>query len=100
MRARKLLYGLFAILIILPGTSLPAEDKTLIDYFLPTAIQEKLSTGVRCAAAVGPHDRGNGLEDSGMKQWNYWDGKILSEMNSQASPRLTILRSPARTPIT
>jgi len=40
-----------------------AADKTLIDYFQPTPIYDKLSTTAWGAAAVGPRDIHNGLED-------------------------------------
>jgi len=51
--------------------------KTFIDYFKPTPIIGELSKEVWGAAAVGPRDPKNGLEDVSMKQWNYWDGRIL-----------------------
>jgi len=51
--------------------------KTFIDYFLPTPIVGTLSKDVWGAATVGPRDPKNGLEDVTMKQWDYWDGKIL-----------------------
>ncbi len=51
--------------------------KTLIDYFQPTPIYDKLSTTAWGAAAVGPRDIHNGLEDTTGKQWQYWDGKII-----------------------
>ena len=36
-----------------------------------------LSKDVWGASTVGPRDPENGLEDVTMKQWDYWDGKIL-----------------------
>lgn len=48
-----------------------------IDYFRPIPVSGPLSTTVWGAAAVGPRDTSNGLEDPTIKQWNYWDGKIL-----------------------
>jgi hypothetical protein len=59
-----------------PATTAKA-GKTFIDYFLPTPITAPLSTTVWGAAAVGPRDPGNGLEDATMKQWDYWDGQII-----------------------
>ena len=50
--------------------------KTLIDYFLPTPIHDRLRSDVWALAAVGA-DVQNGLEDATMKQWNYWDGQII-----------------------
>lgn len=54
-----------------------AADKTLIDYFLPTPIQGRLTKDVWGADNVLPRDPRNGLEDPTMKQWCYWDGQIL-----------------------
>ena len=51
--------------------------KPFIDYFLPIPITGSLSKDVWGAASVGPRDAMNGLEDTTMKKWNYWDGKIL-----------------------
>jgi hypothetical protein len=54
-----------------------APAKTFIDYFLPMPIVDRLMTDVWGAAAVGPRDPGNGLEDATMKHWDYWDGKVI-----------------------
>ena len=54
-----------------------AATKTFIDYFLPTPITDSLSSDAWGAATVGPRDTKNGLEDTTMKQWNYWDGQII-----------------------
>jgi hypothetical protein len=51
--------------------------KTFIDYFLPTPSLGILSRDAWGAKTVGPRDPENGLEDPGMTQWNYWDGKII-----------------------
>ncbi len=63
------------------GLAAPANDeasgKTFIDYFLPTPITGALAKTVWGAAAVGPRDPLNGLEDQSMSHWDYWDGKIL-----------------------
>jgi hypothetical protein len=58
-------------------TAQPAAEKTFIDYFLPTPIVGSLSTTVWGAATVGPRDAKNGLEDTTMQQWDYWDGQII-----------------------
>lgn len=52
-------------------------DKAFIDYFLPTPIVGSLTTMIWGAETVGARDPKNGLEDETMKQWNYWDGKII-----------------------
>jgi hypothetical protein len=59
------------------GTLLPAADKTLIDYFLPTPIQGHLANDAWGATNVLPRDPRNGLEDATIKQWCYWDGQIV-----------------------
>ena len=67
---------LFAVMSILVASS-PAADKTLIDYFLPAPIRARLTKDVWGAPNVLPRDPRNGLEDSTMKQWCYWDGQII-----------------------
>ena len=71
--------ALITFLAVMPfmGAAPTAATKTLIDYFLPTPIYDKLSTTAWGVAAVGPRDIHNGLEDTTMKQWQYWDGKII-----------------------
>ena len=53
----------------------PATAKTMLDYFQPTPIVGQLSTTVWGAAAVGPRDPSNGIEDP--DNFFYWDGKII-----------------------
>jgi len=65
-----------AVLFFIPASS-AAAVKTLIDYFLPTPIYDKLSSTAWGAASVGPRDIHNGLEDTTIKEWCYWDGKII-----------------------
>jgi len=65
-----------AISLTIGFTSLAAE-KTLIDYFLPMPIQGSLVSNVWGAPGVFPRDPQNGLEDTTMKQWCYWDGQII-----------------------
>jgi hypothetical protein len=67
---------LFAVMSIL-GASSPAAEKTLIDYFLPTPIHGRLTMDAWGAPNVLPRDPQNGLEDSTIKQWCYWDGQII-----------------------
>ena len=81
--------SLFAVLLPLAASCLPIANHSLADelpvlgpkpfiaYFQPIPISGELSRDIWGAATVGPRDPGNGLEDAGMKQWNYWDGKIL-----------------------
>lgn len=66
-----------AVMLLTPVASVPAADKTLIDYFLPMPVQGRLTTNAWGAANVLPRDPQNGLEDVTMKQWCYWDGKII-----------------------
>jgi hypothetical protein len=53
------------------------SNKTFIDYIQPMPIDSSLSKDVWGATEVGPRSTNNGLEDSTMKQWNYWDGQII-----------------------
>jgi hypothetical protein len=50
--------------------------RPFVAYFKPLP-DAKLSTSVWGAKEVGPRDPNNGLEDTSMKRWNYWDGQIL-----------------------
>jgi hypothetical protein len=59
------------------GEPASTNGKTFIDYFEPTPIVGVLSKDVWGAAEVGPRDPKNGLEDPTMKQWDYWDGRII-----------------------
>lgn len=55
----------------------PAHRKTLIDYFLPIPIRGALTKEAWGAPEVLPRDPKNGLEDTTIKQWCYWDGQII-----------------------
>jgi hypothetical protein len=56
------------------------EPKTLIDFFKPMPIQKPLvSEGIWGANNVLPRDITNGLEDSKMENWCYWDGSIVKD---------------------
>ncbi len=57
--------------------SFSSHGKTMIDYFLPMPMHGQLTTNTWGAAAVLPRDPLNGLEDPALKQWYYWDGKII-----------------------
>lgn len=82
-RVRRILRLALAPLVCLSVSSAgfgqaskPAE-KTLIDYFQPMPIHGKLDDKAWGAATVGPRDQKNGLEDTDIKKWNYWDGQIV-----------------------
>ena len=60
-----------------PLTAESTERKTLIDYFLPTPVVGSLSNDAWGAANVLPRNQQNGLEDTTIKQWCYWDGQII-----------------------
>lgn len=53
------------------------QAKTFIDYFLPTPPHGKLSSDVWGAPKILPRDPQNGLEDTSIKQYCYWDGQII-----------------------
>jgi hypothetical protein len=73
----KTFIKLLAATSLLVGGTVLAADKTLIDYFLPIPIHDQLTTNAWGAAGVLPRDPLNGLEDQTLKQWYYWDGKII-----------------------
>lgn len=70
------LYLLFATASC-PQPANAAPAKTLIDYFLPMPIHGALTSRAWGAPGVLPRDPENGLEDATLKQWCYWDGRIL-----------------------
>jgi hypothetical protein len=73
----KKLIKSFAVLSLTLGVSATAADKTLIDYFRPIPIHDRLTTNAWGAPNVLPRDPQNGLEDPTIKQWCYWDGQII-----------------------
>src|ERR1039457_6591401 len=76
MSSLKAWIKLFTVVSAL-GASSSAADKTLIDYFLPTPIVGHLAKDAWGAPNVLPRDPQNGLEDTTIKQWCYWDGQII-----------------------
>lgn len=67
-------------LTILSAAGAQAADKSLIDYFLPMEPQGPLvSQGIWGAPNVLPRDINNGLEDPQLKNWCYWDGRIVKD---------------------
>jgi hypothetical protein len=66
-----------ALVAVMTATGAMAAEKTMIDYFLPMPIHDQLTTNAWGAPGVLPRDPQNGLEDSTLKQWYYWDGKII-----------------------
>jgi len=76
MNSTKTLIKVFAMMSAL-GVWAPAADKALIDYFLPMPIRGGLTKDVWGADNVLPRDPRNGLEDTTIKQWCYWDGQII-----------------------
>ena len=73
----KTLINLVAAVSLTIGASSPAADKALIDYFLPTPVVGSLTTNAWGAPNVLPRDPQNGLEDTTMTNWCYWDGQII-----------------------
>lgn len=54
------------------------QDKQLVDFFMPMELQSDLHTeGIWGGENVLPRDTANGLEDATLKNWCYWDGKIV-----------------------
>ncbi len=58
-------------------TASPDGGKALFEYFLPTPIISRLTSNGWGASNVQPRDQDNGLEDKTMKDWSYWDGRIV-----------------------
>ena len=80
--SRIILAFLFVAFAFAQNTSAqPTESKTqrqLVDYFLPMEPQGPLvETGIWGNPNVLPRDVQNGLEDSDLDQWCYWDGRIV-----------------------
>ncbi len=73
----KLLIKFLVLTSFAMAASVPAEEKTLINYFLPMPLHGPLATNTWGAPGVLPRDPQNGLEDQTLKQWYYWDGKII-----------------------
>lgn len=57
------------------------EVKQFMDCFLPMPIVDPNGLTTECWGAenVGPRDRQNGLEDSDMSDYSYWDGGIIKD---------------------
>lgn len=81
--AAVLAFSTLPILAQLPGTATapastePKTTKTYIDYFLPTPPHGELSREAWGAPNVLPRDPQNGLEDTTIKKYCYWDGQII-----------------------
>ncbi len=57
-----------------------SQQKTLKDFFLPFESKAPLvSKGVWGDKNVIPRDTTNGLEDTSLKKWCYWDGGIVKD---------------------
>lgn len=77
-------FVILPVLVLMTGTRFgfcqeksTSPEKSFIDYFLPIPIDGSLSKEAWGAAEVGARDQKNGLEDSTMTRWNYWDGQII-----------------------
>src|ERR1039457_6916569 len=53
------------------------QQRTFISYFLPTPPHGELVRETWGATNVLPRDTQNGLEDTTMKKYCYWDGQII-----------------------
>lgn len=58
------------------------ERMQFMDCFLPMPVVEALRADVWGAAAVGPRDPGNGMEDRTMALYSYWDGAVVRDPDS------------------
>jgi len=72
----KLLLSLSLSSTCLGNPSLP--EKPLMDFFdLATPVKPVISDGIWGGERAIPRDINNGLEDSELKNWCYWDGMIV-----------------------
>ncbi|HLP77909.1 MAG TPA: glycoside hydrolase family protein [Candidatus Paceibacterota bacterium] len=73
------LAGLFVFSVNAPAAdaSPTTEPKSFSNYFLPTPIVGSLTTNIWGATNVLPRDPQNGLEDTTIKKYCYWDGQII-----------------------
>lgn len=84
---KNLFFLIFATLFIVLGIAIKPdnsneilEKKSFVDFFKPMPIQSPLVTkGIWGEVNVLPRDTANGLEDSQLKNWCYWDGKIVKD---------------------
>lgn len=68
------------VLLIFSNSMFSQTKKSLVDFFLPMEPQSKLvAKGIWGNDNVLPRDTANGLEDSKLKQWCYWDGGIVKD---------------------
>lgn len=82
MRAKRFMHRWLAVIpvAVIAVAGQAEERKQLIDYFLPMEPQGPLvSEGIFGVPAVFPRDPKNGLEDSTVENWVYWDGRIVKD---------------------
>ena len=69
-----------ALFTFLYSAAYAQSQKSLADFFLPMEPQSPLvSEGIWGNANVLPRDTCNGLEDATLKNWCYWDGRIVKD---------------------
>lgn len=69
-----------AIVLLTVFIKVDAQNKSLVDFFLPMEPQSPLvSKGIWGNDNVIPRDTTNGLEDATLKEWCYWDGRIVKD---------------------
>ena len=68
----------FGLMFFFVFTIQAQTDKNLVDFFLPMQPQsEMVSEEIWGDSNVLPRDINNGLEDATLKNWCYWDGRIV-----------------------
>ncbi|MFY0601281.1 MAG: Ig-like domain-containing protein [Cyclobacteriaceae bacterium] len=76
----RVLVLLLLLLICAKSNGQGDQQKTLIDFFLPMESKAPLvSEGVWGDQVILPRDTTNGLEDTTLKNWCYWDGMIVKD---------------------
>ncbi|MDF7826706.1 hypothetical protein P4B35_21935 [Pontiellaceae bacterium B12227] len=82
MKLNRLVHILSTVCVVVApmAASAQTKQKTLVDYFLPMEPQGPLvSEGIWGDTNVLPRDINNGLEDSTLANWCYWDGRIVKD---------------------
>ncbi len=75
---KTILNSIALVAFLVSSTMSGAQNKELVDFFLPIPIQSSLvSEGVWGDKVVLPRDTTTGLEDRHLKNWCYWDGNII-----------------------
>ena len=80
---RRIVCFILLIYVVFAKSTI-GQERSLVDFFLPMEPRSKLvSEGIWGDPNVLPRDTANGLEDATLKEWCYWDGKIVKDDNGK-----------------